>query len=404
MLLTDGCLRLYAHMPAGGLLQLEQEWFLSPAGAPAGGALRPPLPPAPAAVDFAFLPAHGWAAAALLLLFADGAVRVLCPLLPWGALLPRALVASLRAAAAEASADQQAQHWLQLSLAPPRATPPALFAGTGAAAMRARPGDASRTPLPAARASPAPRQLPTSAVSPAADSAAVRVAPAALPSAVPALQGPLPLSPDAGGAAALGAACAVSATGLVGAGCEGAAVVVVAHACGSLRVLVLPQPPQPRWAQAAPVCERTLGGALLAARSPAFAAGGAPAACPPLLAIDTVLLAADTAPVTGLTQLCWEAQPGRRLFCAMGGRLHVLDLAWLPAVERLLAEGGGAEGGAAVAPEDTLPLPQARAGAVGLGHQPGLSKPDGFTRPGLHQRPQQPAAEACASGLPGRRR
>lgn len=344
VLLSDGSLRMYAAS-RGAALALEQEWLLCPAGAPAGGALRPPLPPDPPAVDFGFFAQHGWGAASIVILFRDGALRALCPVLPWGALLSAPLAASFFAA------DATTEQWLQAALPPARPLQPN-FTGSGLKALRARPSPGGQgTPSGTPSGAGAAQGMPPPAAG------MVRVAPAALPAAAPALQGPFLSDSDGEPPAALGHAVAMAVAPLSTARTDGGAVVVVAHAA-RLRAYLLPEAPAPRWARTAVSTERSLDGTLRKARMSAIGSaqpdqGAAAQRCIPIDDIELQGPAGGTRAAAGgqACSLTWEGLPERRLFVRSGGKVHAVTFPWLSAVERLLADGTSADG------PDQFPMP-----------------------------------------------
>jgi hypothetical protein len=324
VLLSDGTLRLYAVPPPAPAaadapqprLAREQELALCPEAAPPPGALRAGAPPACPAVDFAFAPspARSWGALAALVLFQDGALRVLCPApAPFGGYLPAAHVAAMLADAAN---DDVAAAWLTAALPP--------------------------NPADAYGADPAPEASGRAAAA-AVAKRMVRVAPHCLHGKAPALQGPL-LAPPAGeaaGSTGCGAG-AVSLALMAVPGAEDALVVCTACADATLRLWLLLGPLRPAFAPALVTADCGLDGAPRRVRGAACAVPGTP---PALVAMDHIITSVGSAPAAacasdppGLTcALAWECPPGRRLFSAMGARATAVTLTWLPGVQRLLS-------------------------------------------------------------------
>jgi len=355
VLLSDGRLRLYAP-PAGGAgggaqprLLREQELALCEGG---GGGAPPP-------VDFALPPAGrgGWDGLSALLLYADGALRSLCPAFaPFGSHLSSAALGGM-AAAARARGDAAAAAWLAA------AYPPAEAGGGGGGGGGAAASEAAAEGRRAAAA---------------AGAALARCAPHAYPAAGPPLLARL-AGPPAGGpqSRSLALAPLPAAPG-------GGVLLAVGLEDGAVRLALLLAPQlagsgllRPRFAHAPAHADREVCGRVRRLRaSPAHEAWegegdesnaesnaesneDTDADAPILMPIDELLLGVPPPPPGaggGLRcAICWEAPPGRRLFLAAGGAAAVATLSWLPQLHELLCEAAaGRCGGAGAAP---LPLP-----------------------------------------------
>ncbi len=288
-----------------------------------GGAASTPARAAAAAaapVAFSFGPREGWDRFAVYFLFADGALRTLCPVVPFHARLP---ARALRGLAAAAHADARAAAWIE------RAFEPVRGAGAGGAGAEL-----------------------------------VAAVPAALDEHAPALAGPLRV--EARGSAALAPAAALPGGGedlLVWRAGEGATALAAASRGGRVAAGLLAGGAAPAWCNAPPQCLLE-GGALRAVRSQAAAA---PPGRQRLLLLDAVDVGApprgaseaepELAGAGGrgarhrrLALLADPAAP-ETLFAVHAGGAAVITLRWLPALAEALAGGG--------APPAALPPPAA---------------------------------------------
>eukprot|EP00898_Chlorokybus_atmophyticus_P001133 jgi/Chlat1/201/Chrsp1S08776 len=235
-------------------------------------------------VAFAFSDASGWDRFTIFLVYGNGSIYTLCPVVPWGVWVPRAeLKALVRNAPSDDDddADRQAEvaDWCQLAF-------PSVVDGS-------------------------------------ANTELVQAVPHAFEQMSPVLQGPLAVHcRDAQLKDALGANMYTHASGLLLASVSDVTAVVVA-AQRAVRVLLLGDSVLPTWSRPKP--------ALVIARGQLVSVSAAPAIelddrSPPLVLVNVIQLPSSNA---GKLHLLPDAAMPERFYCRQSQAVHSVVLPWL---------------------------------------------------------------------------